>query len=94
MSSYVGTPAYMAPELLQKKRYYQGRDVDLFAVAVVLFVMYSKTPPFTSQASHRDPLYKLIVQHKMDKFWEAHEATKPEGFYSKEFKELLSCMFQ
>ena len=30
----------------------------------------------------------------MDLFWKAHEATKPPGFYSKEFKELLSCMFQ
>mgnify|MGYP001279438957 CR=1 FL=1 len=61
MSSYVGTPAYMAPELLSKKRYYQGRDVDLFAVAVILFIMYSKNPPFTSRASNKDPLYKLIA---------------------------------
>ena len=66
----------------------------MFAVAVVLFVMYSKTPPFTQKASSKDPLYRLIAQHKMDKFWEAHEATKPKGFYSKEFKDLLSCMFQ
>ena len=93
MHSYVGTPAYMAPELLQKNRYYQGRDIDLFAVAVVLFVMYSKCPPFTQKASRKDPLYTLIVQNKMDSFWQAHEATKPKGFYSKEFKDLMSCMF-
>ena len=30
----------------------------------------------------------------MDLFWLAHEKTKPKGFYSDEFKELISCMFQ
>ena len=56
--------------------------------------MYSKCPPFKQTASHKDEFYKLIVKHKMNLFWKAHEAFKPEGFYSKDFKDLLSCMFQ
>ena len=95
MKSYVGTPAYMAPELLGKNRNYKGQDVDLFAVAVVLFIMYAKCPPFNGgNATLKDPFYKLIVTNKFDLFWKAHEAVKPKGYFSADFKELLTCMFQ
>jgi len=41
----VGTEGYMAPEILKKKEY-SGSSVDLFAVAIITFVMKSKLPPF------------------------------------------------
>jgi len=40
-----GTPGYMAPELL-KGDIYKGTDVDLFALAVILFIMVTGSPPF------------------------------------------------
>ena len=47
MKSYVGTRSYMAPELFADIRNYKGQDVDLFAVGVVLFIMYAKCHPFS-----------------------------------------------
>ena len=45
-TSRVGTPGYMAPELLSNKSY-QGHVVDLFSLGVILFVMYVGRPPFS-----------------------------------------------
>ena len=41
LKSYVGTPEYMAPEMLTKNPSYLGCDVDLFAAVAILFIMYS-----------------------------------------------------
>lgn len=92
--SVIGTPGYMAPEILQKQPY-QGQVVDLFALGVILFIMYSGHPPF-SIASEEDTFYKLLATNRSDLFWKAHSnpARKPEGFYSEDFKDLITCMFQ
>lgn len=45
--SLVGTTSYMAPEILNKQPY-QGHVVDLFALGVILFILYAQHPPFTS----------------------------------------------
>ena len=92
LTSKMGTAAYMAPEMLKKNPEYIGTDIDLFAAVVILFMLISKSPPFTDEASAKDPFYSLIKQNKMNKFWEAHEKTKPKGFYSKDFKSLINCM--
>ena len=39
LSSVVGTEGYMAPEIYSNS--YSGEEVDLFAAAVSLFVLYS-----------------------------------------------------
>lgn len=41
----LGTPGYMAPEIRDEKDY-KGHEVDLFAVGVILFIMYTGHPPF------------------------------------------------
>ena len=41
----LGTRGCMAPEILEG-RPYQGQVVDLFALGVCLFIMYSGLPPF------------------------------------------------
>ena len=43
--SVVGTPGYMAPEVLAKKPY-QGHYADLFSFGVILFALQSGHPPF------------------------------------------------
>ena len=59
----VGTPGYMAPELLiRQDKGYNGNVVDLYALAVILFVMYSGRPPFTV-AAKSDDLYNLLATH-------------------------------
>ena len=92
LTSKMGTAAYMAPEMLKKNPNYIGTDIDLFAAVVILFMLISKCPPFTDEASAKDPFYSLICQNSRDKFWEAHEKTKPIGIYSSEFKDLVNCM--
>jgi len=60
----------MAPEILLKKPY-QGQAVDLFALGVILFILYSGYPPF-DEAHVKDKYYKLIVKHNTDLFWRVH----------------------
>ena len=92
--SVIGTPGYMAPEILQKQPY-QGQVVDLFALGVILFILYSGHPPF-QMANEEDNYYKLLATNRSDLFWKAHSnpARKAEGFYSEDFKDLITCMLQ
>ena len=90
--SLIGTPGYMAPEILEKQPY-QGQVVDLFAAAVILFIMYTQHPPF-QMAKADDAYYKLLATNRSDLFWQAHQQRKKEGFFSKEFKDLITSMLQ
>ena len=90
--SLIGTPGYMAPEILAKQPY-QGQVVDLFALGVILFILYSGHPPF-SMANEEDNYYKLLATNRSDLFWKAHSNRKTEGFFSEDFKDLLTCMLQ
>ena len=91
--SYVGTPAYMAPEII-RRNFYKGEDVDLFAAAVIIFTMMSGSPPFMKWAEKNDDFYKLICENKSKTFWRAHEQFKEKNFFSADFKDLITCMLQ
>jgi serine/threonine protein kinase len=45
LTTKLGTQPYQAPEINECKPY-SGEAVDLFASAIVLFIMVSGTPPF------------------------------------------------
>lgn len=90
--THVGTPGYMAPEILAKKPY-QASSVDLFALGVILFIMYCGHPPF-SMANESDAYYKLLATQRADMFWRAHQHNKEPGFFSEEFMDLITAMFQ
>lgn len=45
LTSYKGTEAYMAPEINNHFAYH-GQQVDLFALGVILFILYSRDFPF------------------------------------------------
>ena len=92
--SVIGTAGYMAPEILLRQAY-QGQVVDLFALGVILFILYSGHPPF-GMANEEDQYYKLIATNRSDLFWKAHSNPnrKPAGFYSDDFKDLITCMLQ
>ena len=47
LNSKLGTLNYMAPEI-HLGRKYKGEQVDVFALGVILFVMFSKHPPFNA----------------------------------------------
>lgn len=90
LKTKLGTESYMAPEIHMKKPY-SGSSVDLFASAIILFIMFTQHPPFT-KAEPSDPFYRLLCANRADLFWKAHSRNKPEGFFSEEFKNLITSM--
>ena len=87
-----GTDGYMAPEIY-KGITYSGQSVDLFATAIILFIMVAQHPPFGA-ASSKDPHYKLISTNKVDTFWKVHCKRKPGGdeYFTESFKSLITAM--
>lgn len=85
----LGTEGYMAPEIRNRK--YDGKSVDLFAAGIILFVMYSGSPPFERTESN-DPYYKVFSAKDYLKFWNAHSKRKPAGFYTPDFINLINNM--
>ena len=81
----------MAPEIHLNKPY-TGAGVDLFASAIILFVILSQRPPFNS-ANPNDPHYRLLAAGRSDLFWKAHdEANEDSLTFSAEFKDLFTKM--
>lgn len=90
----LGTESYMAPEI-HARRPYIGTSVDLFACAIILFIMTTQHPPF-SRAEPSDPFYRLLCANRADLFWKAHAKNKPNGldFFSEDFRNLITAMLQ
>lgn len=85
---FVGTLQYMAPELMAG-RPYQPQVVDWFALGVMLFMMYSGSAPFV-KADLSDAFFNCIARNDLDRFWRAHEKAHEPGFFTPEFKDLIS----
>jgi len=50
----------MAPEIVANKKY-SGEKADLWAAAVILFVMKTGSFPFVNKASMNDQLFKMMA---------------------------------
>ena len=87
-NDHVGSNQYMAPEI-QMGVQYQPQTVDWYAFAVILFMLYSGRAPFV-EATLNDPHFKLLAAHDVDRFWRAHSADKEPGFFSEDFKNLIT----
>ena len=83
----LGTLNYMAPEI-HLGQDYDGRTIDIFASAIILFIMVSEHPPFTT-AQPIDPFYRCLAAQRADIFWKTHLKEKEEDFYSEDFKDLV-----
>merc|ERR1712110_1258986 len=91
LETQLGTASYMAPEIHLGKPY-QGPSVDLFASAIILFVILTQRPPFSS-ANPSDPHYRLLAANRAEIFWQAHkDAEEGDDIYSAEFKDLFEKM--
>jgi serine/threonine protein kinase len=88
LKTFLGTRSYMAPEILMQKEY-EGIKVDLFASAVILFIMVTGRPPF-NQASPKDQIFKVLATKKYNIFWKAHKLD--QGQVSNEFVDLIQKM--
>ncbi|KAJ8371303.1 hypothetical protein SKAU_G00113310 [Synaphobranchus kaupii] len=58
LSTACGTPAYVAPELLQNKTY--GKEVDLWAIGVISYILLCGYPPFYDENDTQ--LYRQIIK--------------------------------
>lgn len=91
LSTYLGTRAYMAPEII-KKVPYSGIAVDVFALGVILFIMYAGSPPF-NEAQSTDAYYNLLITKRYDYFWYVHTKSKGDPkFFTPAFKDLINRM--
>lgn len=87
LKDYYGTKTYMAPEIKEGKEY-DGRQVDVFALGVVLFVIVQGTFPF-QEAISTDYYYDLLMRGKLEKYI---QSTHIENL-SDDFKELMTRIF-
>ena len=82
----VGSPNYVAPEILQSK-HYDGTKADVFSLGVLLFIIVIGKFPH-GQKILTDKFYKLIQEKRYDEYLKLVQATHT----SKEFQELIFQM--
>jgi serine/threonine protein kinase len=75
----VGTPNYMAPEILEGREY-NGQKADVFALGVIIFTLVQGIFPF-EEASDEDRYYALYL-------------TNPEAYFKKVKCQNLSADFR
>jgi serine/threonine protein kinase len=77
LTTKLGTMNYMAPEI-HLNQPYQGSQIDVFASAIILFIMVAQHPPFTA-AQPSDPFYRCLAGKRGDIFWRTHCKNKEGG---------------
>ena len=58
-SGRIGTPHYMAPEVVNREPY--GKPVDVWGCGIMLFILLGGYPPFYGT---KDRLFKMITKGK------------------------------
>lgn len=64
MKSFVGTPDYLAPEMLTGGELEYGKEIDAWAVGVMTYQLLCGTLPF--QSKNNAELYDKILNQKLD----------------------------
>ena len=59
---FAGTPGYLSPEVLRREAY--GKEVDIWACGVILYILLVGYPPFWDEEQKR--LYSQIKQGKYE----------------------------
>ncbi len=91
MKTILGTRPYQAPEINEGKPY-KGELVDVFATAVVIFILVMGSFPF-SVGDKQEFYYKMIYNREWSKYWEALIAKRGNSNLSEEFKNLIESCF-
>lgn len=89
LTTKVGTEGFKAPEVDSGQ--YNGHKADIFAIGVILFMLYAGSPPFLS-TSRLDKIYKHIMSKNFEKFWSIHEKNRAKGYFPPGLKSLLNSM--
>ena len=86
LTGAVGSPSYVAPEVLEQT-VYDGTKVDLFSMGVLLFIMVKGQFPHGTKILE-DKYYDLIKNRMYDEYFEAVDSTD----LSEEFKDLIMSL--
>lgn len=87
LTSYRGTMTYMAPEIKEGK-VYDGRQIDIFSTAVILFIIVQGIFPF-KEAKKEEYFYNLLLTGQVDYYWKKVGGQS----LSPDFKDLVLKMF-
>jgi len=91
LDSFLGSPAYMAPEILEGN-IYNGLKTDVFALGVVLFGLLCGVAPFMS-ATKNDPYYSMLMSKSDKEFTKYWSMVNQNGLeISYELKDLIRSM--
>jgi len=72
--SVVGTPAYLAPEVLRSKGY--NRSLDMWSVGVIIYVSLSGTFPFNEDEDIHDQIQNAAFMYPSNPWKEISEEGK------------------
>ena len=61
-----GKPNYISPEIMKSEEPFDGFAIDLWASAVILFIMLIGLPPWEF-AKDEDPRYRIVVKGGLEK---------------------------
>merc|ERR1719510_1503845 len=86
MRTELGTKGYMAPEIINNKKYTE--KADIFAAGVILFIMLAGFPPFQNAVA-KDWWFDKLMKQKYKLFWMAHERTAK---FTENAKKILQKM--
>lgn len=86
LKTQCGTPAYVAPEVIQKVPY--GSKCDMWSIGVILYVLLGGYEPFCESDKGRMEMYQKIMAGD----FEFHSDCW--GHVSKEAKELISSLLE
>lgn len=85
--SHRGTKTYMAPEM-KLGRTYHGKQVDIFSMGVIVFILAQGIYPF-NEALSTDPYYKMLLAGNVEQYWKAVQGDK----LSPAFKDFIMKFF-
>ena len=86
MQGAVGSPSYVAPEVLEEF-VYNGPKVDIFSMGVLLFIVVQGKFPHGTKIL-RDKYYDMIKNKRYDDYFKAVEGTN----LSRAFKQLIMSL--
>jgi len=89
INTYLGTPAYAAPEIFIRNPFI-GTYGDIFACGVILFILVTGTYPFRC-AVQGDQIYQMIIENDFENFWE-FTSKKLNKDFSDGFKNLINLL--
>jgi len=87
LKSYRGTFTYMAPEIKEGNKLYDGHKADLFSAGVVLFILVRGIFPF-KEARKEEFFYNLLCERNFQEYWSKVESE----YLSEEFRDLIQRM--